>query len=53
MPIKIQYWLLCLLVLGTATVTTNFYELGMAGLTTFLLAYLTKGSRRHRPAKLE
>jgi|GEM_PF-6727273 len=48
---KTKYWLL-LLLLGTATVTTNFYHLGMACFTTFVLAYLTKGSRKHHPNKL-
>ena len=44
--LKLKYWLLGLLILGTVTVTTNFYPLGMAGVTTFVLAYLTKGIRR-------
>ena len=51
MPIKMQYCLLGLLLAGTAIVTTNFFELGMAILTTFVLAYLTKGSRRVRPSR--
>ncbi len=51
MSIKIQYCLLGLLLAGTAIVTSNFFELGMAILTTFVLAYLTKGSRRNRPSR--
>ena len=50
MELKIQVWLLGLLILGTVTMTTHFYPLGMAGITTFLLAYLTKGMRRQRKA---
>lgn len=48
MQLKIQYWLLGLLILGTVTITTKLYPLGMASITTFLLAYLTKGVRRQR-----
>ncbi len=47
--INIRYWLLGLLLILIATVTTNFYSWGMAGLTGFLLAYLSKGMRRYRP----
>ena len=46
---NIRYWLLVLLLIVMATATTNFYAWGMAGLTGFLLAYLTKGMRRYRP----
>ena len=45
----IRYWLLGLLLIGMAAATTNFYPWGMAGLTGFLLAYLSKGMRRYRP----
>ena len=48
MLIKLKYSLLCLLVLGTATLTTTYWHLGMAGITTFLLAYFSKGMRRYR-----
>ena len=47
--INIRYWLLGLLLIGTVTATTNFFSWGMAGLTGFLLAYLSKGMRRYRP----
>ena len=47
--INIRYWLLGLLLIGMATVTTNFFSWSMASLTGFLLAYLTKGMRRYRP----
>jgi hypothetical protein len=48
-PPKIKYSLLGLLVVGTATtLTTSYWYLGMAGITTFLLAYLSKGMRRRR-----
>ncbi|MGH2413154.1 MAG: hypothetical protein ACRDEA_05600 [Microcystaceae cyanobacterium] len=47
MPIKIQYYLIGLLVIGTATVTTHYFELGMMGLTAFAIAYLSKGMRRN------
>ena len=47
--INIHYYLLGLLLIGTATVTTNYFSWGMAGLTGFLLAYLSKGMRRYRP----
>ena len=47
--INIHYCLLGLLLIGTATATTNYFSWGMAGLTGFFLAYLTKGMRRYRP----
>lgn len=47
--INIHYCLLGLLLIGTVTATTNYYSWGMASLTGFLLAYLTKGMRRYRP----
>ncbi|MDJ0533606.1 MAG: hypothetical protein QNJ70_14155 [Xenococcaceae cyanobacterium MO_207.B15] len=47
--INVRYWLLGLLFIGMATATTNFFSWGMAGLTGFLLAYLTKGMRRNHP----
>ena len=43
---KREYYLLGLLVIITATAVTNFWEIGMMGLTVFFLAYLTKGSRK-------
>ncbi|MBE9170404.1 hypothetical protein IQ238_23750 [Pleurocapsales cyanobacterium LEGE 06147] len=49
MPIKIHIFLLGLLILGTtATISSNLFPFGMAGLTTFWLAYLSKGLRKHR-----
>jgi predicted PurR-regulated permease PerM len=50
MPIKIRIFLLGLVVLGTtATISSDLFPFGMAGLTAFLLAYLSKGLRKHRP----
>ncbi len=49
--LNIRYWLLGLLLVVTATATTNFFSWGMAGLTGFLLAYLSKGMRRYRPPR--
>jgi hypothetical protein len=50
MPIKIRIFLLGLLVLGTmATISFDLFPLGMAGLTAFWLAYLSKGLRKHSP----
>ena len=46
MFMKREYYLLGLLSIITATAITNFWEIGMMGLTVFFLAYLTKGSRR-------
>ncbi|ELS04008.1 hypothetical protein Xen7305DRAFT_00037360 [Xenococcus sp. PCC 7305] len=43
--IDVRYWLLGLLLIGMATATTNFFSWSMVGLTTFLLAYLSKGMR--------
>ncbi|MDF5715294.1 MAG: hypothetical protein PUP93_15780 [Rhizonema sp. NSF051] len=48
MPNKFKYALVCLLIVGTATLTTTYWHLGMALITTFVLAYLSKGMRRHR-----
>ena len=43
--INIHYWLLGLLLIGTATATTNFFSWSMIGLTGFFLAYISKGMR--------
>lgn len=48
MPLKHKYSLLFLLLIGTATLTTTYWNLGMMGMTTFLLAYFSKGMRHHR-----
>jgi hypothetical protein len=48
MLIKLQYFLPGLLIVATAAMVTHSFELGMMGLTTFGLAYLTKGIRRVR-----
>ena len=47
--INIRFWLLGLLLIGTATATSSFFSWGMAGLTGFFLAYVSKGMRRYRP----
>ena len=47
MPPKLKYGLIGLLAVGTAaTLTTSYSYLGMAGITVFLLAYLSKGMRK-------
>ncbi len=48
LSVKIRYCLLGLIVIGTASATTNFFHWGMIGLTGFLLAYLGKGMRSYR-----
>lgn len=48
MPKKLSYWLLILLLILTATMITRYFEVGMMGLTTFVLAYLTKGMRHSK-----
>ena len=52
MFMKREYYLFGLLLLITVTAITNFWEIGMMGLTVFFLAYLTKGSRRVDPKKV-
>jgi hypothetical protein len=48
MLLKLKYGLIGLLAVGTAaTLTTSYSYLGMAGITVFLLAYLSKGMRKH------
>lgn len=43
---KLQFYLLGLLSIATIVTTAYFFEWGMVGLSTFLLAYSTKGIRR-------
>jgi len=45
---KVKYSLFCLLVIGTTALTTTYWNLGMMAITTFLLAYFSKGIRRER-----
>jgi len=48
MKIKRQYIIiLCLLIL-TASIVPNYWQLGMTGIVGFFLAYLTKGSRNSK-----
>ena len=47
--INVRYYLLGLLLIITAITTSNFFSWGMAGLTVFIMAYLSKGMRRVRP----
>ena len=47
MSTKVKYSLLGLMVLGTATLFAIYWHFGMALITGFLLAYLSKGSRRY------
>ncbi|ACB53640.1 hypothetical protein cce_4292 [Crocosphaera subtropica ATCC 51142] len=44
---KFPIWLLGLLLVLTATLTTQYFQYAMMGLTVFVLAYLTKGMRKH------
>ncbi|KAF3886019.1 MULTISPECIES: hypothetical protein [Nostocales] len=43
---KIKHSLICLLIIGTTVLTAANWHLGMMGMTTFLLAYFSKGLRR-------
>ncbi len=43
---KLPYYLLAIMLVGTAVLTSRFGEVGMMGLTVFILAYLSKGIRR-------
>ena len=43
--INLRYWLIGLLLIGTATVTTNLFSWSMMALTGFFLAYISKGMR--------
>ena len=43
--------LILILLIGTALATTQSYEIGMIGLTGFVLAYLGKGMRKPKPQK--
>ncbi len=45
---KFPNWLLGLLLVLTVTLTTQYFQFGMMGLTVFMLAYLTKGMRRQK-----
>lgn len=46
MKIKRQYIILLSLLILTATIMPNYWQLGMTGIVGFFLAYLTKGSRK-------
>ncbi len=46
LSVKIRYYLLGLILIGTASAMSNFFHWGMIGLSGFLLAYLGKGMRR-------
>ena len=50
---KLKYSLLCLLAIGTVALIATYWHLGMAGMTTFLLAYFSKGMRRDRVSCLD
>jgi hypothetical protein len=45
---KIKYSLLCLLLIGTSILAMTNWNLAMMEISTFLLAYLSKGMRRYR-----
>ncbi|MGK7957761.1 MAG: hypothetical protein AB4063_21295 [Crocosphaera sp.] len=45
---KFPIWLLSVLLILTATLTTQYFQFGMMGLTVFTLAYLTKGMRKNK-----
>ncbi|MEA5509664.1 hypothetical protein VB715_07795 [Crocosphaera sp. UHCC 0190] len=45
---NLSYWLLGLLLIVTTTTITQYFQVGMMGLTVFILAYLTKGMRRSK-----
>ncbi|MGI0480894.1 hypothetical protein ACN4EE_08885 [Geminocystis sp. CENA526] len=46
MKIKRQYIILLTLLILTASIVPNFWQLGMTAMVGFFLAYLTKGSRK-------
>ncbi|CCQ49229.1 hypothetical protein CWATWH8502_2447 [Crocosphaera watsonii WH 8502] len=48
MSAKFPIWFLGLLLILTATATTQYFQYSMMGLTVFVLAYLTKGIRRQK-----
>ncbi|GAA6621440.1 hypothetical protein [Scytonema sp. NUACC26] len=43
---KVKYILILLLIIVTTVLTTANWNLGMMGMTAFLLAYFSKGLRR-------
>ncbi len=45
---KFPYWLIGVLFILTAIIINRYFEVGMMGLTIFVLAYLTKGMRRSK-----
>ncbi|AFZ54861.1 hypothetical protein VKI21_05610 [Cyanobacterium aponinum UTEX 3222] len=45
MKIKNKYIIVILLLIITATIIPNYWQLGMTGMVGFFLAYLTKGIR--------
>lgn len=46
-------WLLGILAILTAMAISHYYEVGMMGLTVFILAYLSKGMRRIKGRRQE
>ncbi|EAZ88967.1 hypothetical protein [Crocosphaera chwakensis] len=46
MSSKFPTWLLGLFLIITVTLTTQYFNVAMMGLTVFVLAYLTKGMRK-------
>ncbi len=46
MKIQNKYIILMALLILTATVLPNYWQLGMTAMVGFFLAYLTKGSRK-------
>jgi len=46
MTIKNKYIILLTLLILTATILPNYWQLSMTAMVGFFLAYLTKGSRR-------
>jgi hypothetical protein len=52
LKLKFKYKLLCSIVFGTVALTTMYWHLGMAAMTTFFLAYISKGIRRNGEACL-
>ncbi|MGB5595211.1 MAG: hypothetical protein WBM32_00525 [Crocosphaera sp.] len=51
MSTKFPLWLLGLFLIFTATLTSQYFPMGMMALTVFSLAYLTKGMRRSKLKK--
>lgn len=53
MNIPRKYIIILSLLILTASIIPNFWQLGITGMIGFFLAYLTKGSRKVKPTKTD